>query len=64
MTVRVMSERGAMTAVASVTTTVSCGHVFVAMHDAATNRLTRWTVDPHSRQPAFKQSCVQLELVH
>jgi anaerobic selenocysteine-containing dehydrogenase len=56
------SPRGSVSVKASLTPTVPVGSVFVSMHDPAINVLTRWTVDPHSRQPAFKQSCVQLAL--
>jgi anaerobic selenocysteine-containing dehydrogenase len=59
----VRSPRGAMTAEAFVTPMVPVGSVFVSMHDADTNVLTRWTVDPISRQPAYKQSCVEVSLV-
>ncbi len=58
--VQISSMRGTMNAVAQVTTTISAGSTFVSMHDAATNGLTRWTLDPLSRQPAFKQSCVEV----
>ncbi|HUF33756.1 MAG TPA: nitrate reductase [Acidimicrobiales bacterium] len=56
--VEVASARGTMRARALVTATVSPGQVFVAMHDAATNRLTHPTVDPHSRQPSYKHAAV------
>ena len=55
-------RRWSMTASAMVTPTVRPGSVFVAMHDPATNELTRWTIDPHSRQPAYKQSCVEVSV--
>jgi anaerobic selenocysteine-containing dehydrogenase len=58
--VRIGSSRGAMEATAQITTTIPAGSVFVGMHDPAINLLTRWTIDPYSRQPAFKQSCVEV----
>ncbi len=61
--VSISSPRGTMRATAIITPTVPEGSVFVAMHDPATNELTRWTIDPYSRQPAAKQSCVEVALV-
>ena len=58
--VMLRSARGSMQAVAVLTPTVPPGSVFVGMHDEAANELTRWTIDPHSRQPAAKQSCVEV----
>jgi assimilatory nitrate reductase catalytic subunit len=59
--VTVRSRRGSMRARAFVTTTCPVGSVFVPMHDAATNRLTFPSYDPHSRQPSYKHSAVRLE---
>ena len=60
--VTLQSARGSMTLTAFVTPTVRPGSVFVGMHDARINELTRWTIDPLSRQPAYKQSCVELSV--
>ena len=54
----VASPRGEMEARAYVTPTVAPGQVFVPMHYAATNRLTRPSFDPHSRQPSYKSAAV------
>jgi anaerobic selenocysteine-containing dehydrogenase len=54
----VESARGSMRARALVTATVPDGHVFVAMHDAATNRVTFPAFDPLSRQPSYKSGAV------
>ncbi|MDQ4070293.1 MAG: nitrate reductase, partial [Actinomycetota bacterium] len=54
----VRSPRGEMEARAYVTPTVAAGQVFVPMHYAGTNRLTRPTFDPYSRQPSYKWSAV------
>ena len=56
----VRSARGSMRARACVTPTVPPGHVFVPMHDAATNRLTNASFDPHSRQPSYKSAAVEV----
>ena len=37
------------------------GEVFIAMHDATTNRLTRSEFDPYSRQPSYKHAAVKVE---
>lgn len=58
--VEVASARGAMEARAVVTDAVSPGAVFVPMHDEGTNRLTLEEVDPHSRQPSFKDGAVSV----
>jgi anaerobic selenocysteine-containing dehydrogenase len=58
--VTVRSPRGEMEAVASVSTLVSEGSVFVAMHDPALNPLLAPTADPHSRQPAYKHTPVNV----
>ena len=54
----VSSTRGEMEARAYVTPTVAVGQVFVPMHYAATNRLTRPSFDPYSRQPSYKHAAV------
>ena len=56
----VVSERGEMEARAYVTPTVAPGQVFVPMHYAATNRLTRPSFDPYSRQPSYKSAAVDV----
>jgi assimilatory nitrate reductase catalytic subunit len=58
------SARGSMRARALVTPTVPLGHVFVPMHDAATNRLTFPAFDPHSRQPSYKTGAVAVRPLH
>ncbi|HEX2118721.1 MAG TPA: molybdopterin dinucleotide binding domain-containing protein [Acidimicrobiales bacterium] len=54
----VRSARGEMEARAYVTPTVAAGQVFVPMHYAGTNRLTRPSFDPYSRQPSYKSAAV------
>ncbi len=56
----VASPRASVLARAFVTPTVQEGQVFVPMHDVDTNLLTAPVVDPHSRQPAYKQGAVQI----
>ena len=56
--VLVRSARGEMWARAYVTPTVAGGQVFVPMHYAGTNRLTRPSFDPYSRQPSYKSAAV------
>ena len=58
--VDVVSARGSMTAQAIITATVATGQIFIPMHDAATNKLTCASFDPHSRQPSYKHSAVQV----
>ena len=58
--VLVASPRGEMEARAYVTPTVAPGQVFVPMHYAATNRLTRPSFDPYSRQPSYKSAAVDV----
>ena len=58
--VRVLSRRGEILARATVTPTVGHGNVFLPMHYAETNRLTLETVDPISRQPAYKACAVRV----
>jgi assimilatory nitrate reductase catalytic subunit len=59
--VKVVSRRAEVIARAVVTERVRPGEVFMPMHDAATNLLTVAAFDPHSRQPAYKASAVQLQ---
>ncbi|MGF1530831.1 MAG: molybdopterin oxidoreductase family protein [Puniceicoccaceae bacterium] len=56
----VLSRRGEVVARAVLTPSVPQGHVFIPMHDAQTNQLTVWSVDPHSRQPSYKSGAVRL----
>jgi anaerobic selenocysteine-containing dehydrogenase len=56
--VRVCSARGEMEARAYVTPTVALGQVFVPMHYAGTNLLTKASFDPSSRQPSYKSAAV------
>jgi assimilatory nitrate reductase catalytic subunit len=58
--VEVESARATVRARARVTPVVGAGQVFVPMHDAATNRLTRAVFDPHSRQPSYKSGAVEV----
>lgn len=61
--VELRSGRGAMVAHALVTSSVQPGHVFVAMHDPAVNRLTHPSFDPTSRQPSYKYAAVDVRRV-
>jgi assimilatory nitrate reductase catalytic subunit len=56
----VESRRGRARALAFVSPTVPRGHVFLPMHDEATNRLTLDAFDPYSRQPAYKACAVRV----
>jgi assimilatory nitrate reductase catalytic subunit len=58
--VRVRSRRGSLEARVSIRDTVREGELFLAMHDARTNRLTFPAFDPHSRQPSYKHCAVQV----
>jgi assimilatory nitrate reductase catalytic subunit len=62
--VMIESRRGAIRAVAQVTSTVASGQVFVPMHHHTTNVLTFPRVDPHSRQPAYKHAAVRVRPPH
>jgi assimilatory nitrate reductase catalytic subunit len=46
---------------AFLTPTVQPGQVFLPMHYAEVNRLTRSSFDPYSRQPSYKHCAVRLE---
>ncbi|MBU6402937.1 MAG: molybdopterin-dependent oxidoreductase, partial [Verrucomicrobia bacterium] len=59
--VAVVSRRGRVECAAFVTPTVPPGQVFLPMHYAVTNQLTRADFDPHSRQPSYKHCAVRLE---
>jgi assimilatory nitrate reductase catalytic subunit len=59
--VRVSSRRGELAAAAFVTATVKSGQVFIPMHYAEANQLTRAEFDPYSRQPAYKACAVRME---
>jgi assimilatory nitrate reductase catalytic subunit len=58
--VAVESRRGRARVRAFVTPTVPPGHLFLSMHDAATNLLTIAVFDPESRQPAYKACAVRV----
>ncbi|MEM7147460.1 MAG: nitrate reductase [Verrucomicrobiota bacterium] len=59
--VRVWSERGEAVVRVFLTATVRPGQVFMPMHYAETNRLTRGEFDPYSRQPSYKACAVALK---
>ena len=59
--VTVRSRRGAARARVLPASTVRPGQLFLAMHDAAVNRLTYPAFDPHSRQPSYKHAAVRVE---
>ena len=56
----ITSRRATITAAARVTSAVQPGQVFLPMHGAEVNRLTKWDVDPHSRQPSYKHCAVRV----
>lgn len=62
--VRLVSRRGDAVAMAQPTHRVPKNMVFLPFHfhDCA-NRLTLGLLDPHSRQPAYKQSAVRIETI-
>jgi anaerobic selenocysteine-containing dehydrogenase len=62
--VRLVSRRGDAVAMAQPTQRVPKNMVFLPFHfhDCA-NRLTLGLLDPHSRQPAYKQSAVRIEKI-
>jgi assimilatory nitrate reductase catalytic subunit len=55
------SRRGRVRARAFVSATVARGHVFLPMHDKATNRLTAPVFDAYSRQPSYKACAVRVQ---
>ena len=59
-TVEITSRRATVRATAILTPIVQPGQVFLPMHYAQTNRLTRQEVDPYSRQPACKYTAVRI----
>ncbi|VAW94953.1 Assimilatory nitrate reductase large subunit [hydrothermal vent metagenome] len=62
--VRVVSRRGDAIVMAQLTQRVPHNMVFIPFHfHDCVNRLTKGLLDPHSRQPAFKQSAVRIEFV-
>ena len=62
--VRLVSKRGDATVMAQLTQRVPRNMVFIPFHfHDCVNRLTLGLLDPHSRQPAFKQCAVRVELV-
>ncbi len=60
--VRLVSRRGDAVALAQLTQRVGKNMVFIPFHfHDCVNRLTLGLLDPHSRQPAFKQCAVRIE---
>lgn len=63
-TIRLVSRRGAAEAVCLPTERVGPGNVFTPFHFAwGANQLSLGLLDPHSRQPAFKQCAVRVEKI-
>ncbi len=62
-TVKIRSHRGKIEATAFVTTTVQPGQIFIPMHYACTNQLTKAEFDPESRQPSYKYCAVAISPV-
>ena len=58
--VTISSRRISIRATAVITPIVQPGQVFMPMHYAETNLLTRQEVDPWSRQPSYKYTAVKL----
>lgn len=58
--VEVSTRRGRIHAVAFVTASVRPGASFLPMHDPTVNLITAPGFDPHSRQPAYKHTAVQV----
>lgn len=58
--VEVSSRRGKISVRAFITATIRVGQVFLPMHYRETNQLTHSSVDPYSRQPAYKACAVAL----
>ncbi len=62
--VRLVSRRGEAVVMAQLTARVPQDMVFIPFHfHDCVNRLTLGLLDPHSRQPAFKQCAVRVERV-
>jgi assimilatory nitrate reductase catalytic subunit len=60
--VRLVSRRGDAIVLVQLTQRVPMNMVFVPFHfHDCVNRLTLGLLDPHSRQPAFKQASVRIE---
>lgn len=59
--VRVKSRRADLEVTASVTPSVYPGQLFMSMHYAKMNKLTKASFDPFSRQPSYKYCAVQIE---
>ena len=63
--VRVISRRGDAVVMVMLTQRVPRTMVFIPFHFFdCVNRLTLGLLDPHSRQPAFKQCAVRIEHVN
>ena len=58
--VEIASRRASLMAHARVSPCVEPGQVFLPMHDARVNQLTHAAFDPHSRQPSYKHSAVNV----
>jgi len=62
--VRVVSKRGDAVVLVQLTQRVPRNMVFIPFHfHDCVNRLTLGLLDPHSRQPAYKQSAIRIESV-
>ncbi|WP_284618772.1 molybdopterin oxidoreductase family protein [Aquabacterium humicola] len=62
--VRLVSRRGDAVVMAQLTHRVGRDMVFIPFHfHDCVNRLTLGLLDPHSRQPAFKQNAVRIEKI-
>jgi assimilatory nitrate reductase catalytic subunit len=62
--VRVVSRRGDAVVMVQLTQRVGRNMLFIPFHfHDCVNRLTLGLLDPHSRQPAFKQNAARVELV-
>lgn len=60
---RISSRRGEMTAAAYIAPTVQESHIFLPMHYPEVNRLTHSSFDPHSRQPNYKATAVNISIL-
>ena len=62
--VRLTSRRGDAVVMVQLTQRVPRNMVFIPFHfHDCVNRLTLGLLDPHSRQPAYKQCSVQIETI-
>ncbi|WP_086933908.1 molybdopterin oxidoreductase family protein [Agarilytica rhodophyticola] len=60
--IRLVSRRGDAVVIAQLTQRVARNSVFIPMHyHDCVNRLSLGLLDPHSRQPAFKQCAIRIE---